>query len=408
MTDTFRIFRRRNGADAMYRELQAEFDKRDLLPVQIHHICDAISNLGYPDKIEAFPHRMEFDRLLGSRAPWGRTSYQEYRREFSSLGGESITRIFYPENADMMIQRMVCAKELVRICESTAKAAHSPPANEFQEFIDDIRVALSLEFKQETAKAAEDFLTQGKALLILFPRNLREIARQKIQKDDWTIAELERKAKIPAETLMHLLDPRWENVAERLIAGPTIDSIRLVDSATNPVKDERTSSRMLESYISELIREGENDSVEFKSMLFENSDAMGTNINYSYGVAKSIAGFLNSESGGHILVGVSDDGEIVGLENQIHKGEDDLSLKFTNFVERDLGKAFTAYVEPRFVNQDGMRVLAIRCKPGPSEAFLESRRDRYRYPAFYVRAGSSTRELQGRELIDFAKVRFPL
>ncbi len=159
-----------------------------------------------------------------------------------------------------------------------------------------------------------------------------------------------------------------------------MDSIRFVDSATNPVKDERTTSRILESYISEMIREGENYSVEFKSTLFENTDAMGTNTNYSYGIAKSIAGFLNSESGGHILVGVSDDGEIVGLDDQILNGEDDLSLKFTNFVERDFGKAFTAYVEPRFVSQDGRRILAIRCKPGPYEAFLDSRRDRY--PAF--------------------------
>ncbi len=98
----------------------------------------------------------------------------------------------------------------------------------------------------------------------------------------------------------------------------------------------------------------------------------------------------------------------MGLDNQLLKGEDDLLLSITNFVERDFGKAFTAYVEPRFVSQDGRRILAIRCKPGPCEAFFDSRRDRYRYPAFFVRAGSSTRELRGRELTDFAKVRFPL
>ncbi len=292
MTDTLRIFRRRHKVDAMYRELQAEFDNRETLPVEIQHICDAMSNLGYPDKIEVAPQKMNFDRLPGTHTSWGWDSHKKHQREISARGRESVTRIFYPEYADIMIQRMVCAKELVRICEFSATVSHSPPANGFSENFENIRASLPQKFNQETAKAAEDFLTQGKALLILFPRNLREIARQKIYKGEWTFAELEQDAKIPAESLNHLLNPRWENVAERLIGGPTIDSIRLVDSATNPMKDERTSSRILESFISELIREGENDSVEFKSTLFENIDAMGTNINYSYGVAKSIAGFL--------------------------------------------------------------------------------------------------------------------
>ncbi len=116
-----------------------------------------------------------------------------------------MTRIYFPENADTMIQRMICAKELVRICESRAPATHSLPANGNSEFFEEIRIALPPEFNQETAMAAEDFLTQGKALLLLFPRNLREIARKNILKDDWEIAELEQDAIIPAETLMHLL-----------------------------------------------------------------------------------------------------------------------------------------------------------------------------------------------------------
>ena len=55
-----------------------------------------------------------------------------------------------------------------------------------------------------------------------------------------------------------------------------------------------------------------------------------------------------------------------------------------------------------FVDQEGKRVLAVRCERGPKAAFVKDGQ----LQRFYVRGGNSTAELQGPAITDYVKQRF--
>jgi hypothetical protein len=57
---------------------------------------------------------------------------------------------------------------------------------------------------------------------------------------------------------------------------------------------------------------------------------------------------------------------------------------------------------PRFEEQDGVRVLLVRCEPGPREAFLKDGS----LQRFFVRGGNATAELQGSAITEYVKQRF--
>lgn len=381
----------------MFKELLAQFDERDSLPVEIPEISDALISMGCQDKILLMPEQLDIGQTNGHRARW---------RQYVTPEGkmERVLRILYPQNSDIKIQRIICAKELVSACENPN--ADSSLTDEVMEFSEDIFKASIPSFKQTTEETTENFLAQGKALLLLFPKKFRKIAREKITSGDWTIEKLEKIAQIPAATLLHMLDPRWENVAEHIIWGPTKNSLRQIAHALKPLHGDMAIGRTLESEISELIQSGESDVVEFKSTLRVNLKKGVNDAEIEYAVLKTIAGFLNSGNGGTLLIGVSDDGEILGIKNDGFKNEDRMLLHLVNLVEGHLDKVFIPYIQSRIVGHKEKRILVVRCNPGPSEAFLKKKSEPFL--RFFVRGGPSTRELQGRSMADYVKNRFPI
>lgn len=57
---------------------------------------------------------------------------------------------------------------------------------------------------------------------------------------------------------------------------------------------------------------------------------------------------------------------------------------------------------PRFEEQDGVRVLLVRCEPGPREASLKDGQ----LQRFFVRGSNATAELQGNAITEYVKQRF--
>ena len=66
-----------------------------------------------------------------------------------------------------------------------------------------------------------------------------------------------------------------------------------------------------------LIKRGENEKIEFKSTLRINLHTKEQDKKVENSVLKTIVAFLNSE-GGTLLIGVSDCGEIIGIEKDIN------------------------------------------------------------------------------------------
>lgn len=153
--------------------------------------------------------------------------------------------------------------------------------------------------------------------------------------------------------------------------------------------------------VEQLIAGRETDTVEFKSTLRTNLHTGQSDDKMQLSVLKTVAGFLNN-SGGTLLIGVSDDGEVLGLEADKFPDEDKYGLHLVNLISDRIGQLFLPYVHAHFKDQDNKRVLAVLCERGPKAAFVKDGV----LQRFYVRGGNSTAELQGTAITDYVKKRF--
>lgn len=145
-----------------------------------------------------------------------------------------------------------------------------------------------------------------------------------------------------------------------------------------------------------LIKEGETDKVEFKSTLRTNLYTSQFDKQMEHSVLKTIAAYLNSD-GGTLLVGVSDKGEILGIEKDNFPSIDKANVHFNNLIKEHIGGEYLPFIRYQIVNVDGNSVLKIDCKKSNKEVFLRQGKDE----RFYVRNGASSIELAGRALVDY-------
>jgi len=153
--------------------------------------------------------------------------------------------------------------------------------------------------------------------------------------------------------------------------------------------------------IPDLIAGGESEAVEFKSTLRTNLHTGQADDRIELSVLRTIAGFLNA-NGGTLLIGVADDGELLGLDSDGFPNEDKMGLHLANLIKGRIGDVFLPYVHPHFEDYDGRRVLVVRCERGPKAAFVKDGINQ----RFFVRGGNTTVELTGVSVTDYAKQRF--
>jgi hypothetical protein len=153
--------------------------------------------------------------------------------------------------------------------------------------------------------------------------------------------------------------------------------------------------------VASLIAGGETDAVEYKSTLRRNLHTGQIDEKMHLAVLKTVAGFLNC-SGGTLLIGVADDGEVLGLEADDFPNEDKLQLHLVNLITDRIGSLYLPYIHPHFEENDGKRILVIRCERGPKAAFVKDGG----VQRLFVRGGNATTELTGHGILDFVQNRF--
>ena len=151
-----------------------------------------------------------------------------------------------------------------------------------------------------------------------------------------------------------------------------------------------------------LIQAGETSRVEFKASLRFDLKERKVNKNLTDVVAKTLAGFINSE-GGTLLIGIADDGQIVGIEHDLetltNKSPDGFELALRTAIGTYLGRDVSAEVRVRFTMIDEKQVAEVVCQKSPEPLFLKDG-DKY---IFYVRDGCSTRPLNAFEQHNYIK-----
>ena len=148
--------------------------------------------------------------------------------------------------------------------------------------------------------------------------------------------------------------------------------------------------------ILKLINEGESKKVEFKSSLRTNLHTKQVDKRMEHAVLKTITAYLNSE-GGTLLIGVSDGGEICGIEHDDFPSADKASLHVISIIKDNIGGEFLPHIKSNVVNINGKNVLRIDCERSHKEVFLKNGNEE----KFYVRSGSSSVELNGSSLVDY-------
>ncbi len=150
-----------------------------------------------------------------------------------------------------------------------------------------------------------------------------------------------------------------------------------------------------------LVSSGEGETVEFKSTLRVNLHTGQKDPRMELAVVKTIAGFLNTH-GGTLVIGVSDDGQPVGLAPDGFPNEDKWYLHLVNILNERIGHQHMMYIHPRFGDLQGMRVVTIKCNPARTPAYVKDGA----VERFYVRTGAATSELTASQMTAFIEQRF--
>lgn len=151
-----------------------------------------------------------------------------------------------------------------------------------------------------------------------------------------------------------------------------------------------------------LIKNGESERMEFKSTFRTNLHTNEIDRKIEYSTLKTIVAFMNSK-GGTILIGVSDSGEIIGTEKDKFESKDNYLLHLTNTIKTRIGKRFTHLVNFRFNEIDNKTVLMVDCMKSKVPVFIKSQDNE---EEFYIRAGPSSVQIKGSELIEYIDKNF--
>jgi len=178
--------------------------------------------------------------------------------------------------------------------------------------------------------------------------------------------------------------------------------IRSIESAeiySNIIKDtvDRALMRPVESLkklpILDLILEGEHSHLEFKQTFRWDGKQKVTSKPLEKAVMKTIAAFLNAD-GGNLIIGVSDNGKITGLDEDYNclnrKDRDGFENQLNQILKNTIGAEFRQYVTVSFEKIEETDVCLVEVIASPKPVYLKANGDT---EEFFIRTGNTTSAL---------------
>jgi GTPase len=121
----------------------------------------------------------------------------------------------------------------------------------------------------------------------------------------------------------------------------------------------------------ELIKRGESKTLEFKSTL---RWSLKDDRKYDKGVTdaalKTIAAFLNTD-GGDLLIGVADDGSMVGIDRDQLENDDKFMRHLAQVVRNGMGDRAGTCIDPKTQIVQGKTVCVVSCQRSLEPVFLK-------------------------------------
>jgi hypothetical protein len=173
----------------------------------------------------------------------------------------------------------------------------------------------------------------------------------------------------------------------------------------------KTEGAFVSASIEDLIKEGESDELEFKSTLRWDINEGLVSRKLEDVIVKTIAAFANAQ-GGTLLIGVDDDGKIVGLSHDYQSlGEGDrdrFELHLRNLLNQQLGIAFvTNKIQIKIHEVEDAEVCQIDIMAAKEPVIITTKdKNGQQLQKFYVRSGNTSQELSLSEMNAYLKERF--
>lgn len=188
--------------------------------------------------------------------------------------------------------------------------------------------------------------------------------------------------------------------------GMKIPNIDTPEIYANIIKDaidqaiERKSVSPKKLSILDLILEGEHSHLELKQTFRYDGKAKDVNKNLEKAVLKTVAAFLNA-NGGNLIIGVTDNGRIHGLEEDYHtlvrKDRDGFENHFNQVLKLMIGPQFREYVNMSFETIEGKDICLIEVEPCPKPVYLKTNGAE----EFFIRTGNTTSPLKISEVSSY-------
>jgi hypothetical protein len=151
------------------------------------------------------------------------------------------------------------------------------------------------------------------------------------------------------------------------------------------------------------IRTGEGKHLEFKQTLSLCMREKQKKDYVEHAILKTLCGFMNTD-GGVLLVGVDDDGLIVGVDREMKmlykSSRDEYFKKIRNLVDANLGIENSSFIDWKLHDVDEKSVLRFEVRQSTRPVFLKK-------SEFYIRTNPATDKLDGEEMITYIRQHFP-
>ena len=141
--------------------------------------------------------------------------------------------------------------------------------------------------------------------------------------------------------------------------------------------------------VQELILSEESDTLEFKSTLRYDLRSREVNKKLEYVIAKTVAAFMNSE-GGSLLIGVDDNKNILGLQDDISTlskpSIDGFQLHLLEVIKKYIGAGLISHIKISFPKAEDTAICQLKVSKSGKPVFtqFEGRED------FYIRSTGSS------------------
>lgn len=193
---------------------------------------------------------------------------------------------------------------------------------------------------------------------------------------------------------------KMKNVPNPQQVAQQIEGLVVQDTAVTP-PPQRHSLKP----IPDLIAEGESQHLEFKASFLWDYRRQNANKDLHLPVLKNVAAFMNCD-GGILLVGVSDDGEILGLEPDFKmmkkKDADGWENTFNSAFNRMIGPEFRQYLGVQFTEVEGKTIGVLTARPSTEPVYLNHNSKE----EFYIKTGNASQPLSVRQATNYIQSHF--